>query len=240
MDILDPLLRRMEKEAARPGRVRAAPSVTAAAQALGDIKFILRGESRGKSGGYQSPNFDVFVRARLEGIRAMLSYYTDPRSLTYQKWGKSAFNAAIGMGRGNHCAHILAHLSHKYIADRKVIPLNPYGSWWTSMLADEDLAEDVRLHLQELGKYITAERLVQYLRRPDVKLKHGIDGDVGETTAHQYLHELGYHFSHAKKGQYSDGHERADVVYYRDHVYLPSIAKFQANSYIFENDGTHK
>ena len=106
------------------------------------------------------------------------------------------------------------------------------------MLADEDLAEDVCLHLQELGKFITAEWLVQYLQCSDVKLKHGIDREVGETTACRYLHELGYCFSHAKKGQYSDGHKCDDVVYYCDHVYLPSLARFQANSYIFKNDGT--
>ena len=122
-------LRWMEKEAAHPGHVCAVPSVTAAAQALSNLKLILRGESCGKSGGYKPPNFDVFVCARLEGIHAMLSYYTDPRSVTYQKWGKSALNTAIGMGRGNHCACILARLSCEYIADWKVIPLNPYGSW---------------------------------------------------------------------------------------------------------------
>ena len=157
-------VKRMEKEAFHPGRVRVAPTVTIAIQALGDIAILLWGDSHGKSGGYKPPQFDQFVRVRLEGMRAMLALYTDPRSATYEQWGKSAFNAAIGMGRGSvHCARVLAQLCHAYIEDRKILPINLYGAWQVSMLADEDLAEDVQLYLQQLGKFITADKLMEYL-----------------------------------------------------------------------------
>lgn len=229
---------RMGKEAARPGRVRVAPTVSAAAEALAQVNVILRGESRGKNGGYKKPDFDGFVLGRLQGMRAMLSYYTDNRSLCYEKWGKSALQAAIGMCRGNHCARVLARLCRQFIADGTVLPINPYGSWCVSMLADEDLAEDIHLHLQQLGNYITAEGLMKYLHHPEVKLKHGIDRDILETTARRYLHDLGYRFAFQKKGQYSDGHERSDVVYYRDHVYIPRLFSLLETSYHFESDGT--
>jgi hypothetical protein len=42
-----------------------------------------------------------------------------------------------------------------------------------------------------------------------------------------------------KKGQYNDGHERPDVVYYQEHIYLPQLFKLQCHTYIYDNDGGH-
>jgi hypothetical protein len=72
------------------------------------------------------------------------------------------------------------------------LDVNPYGEWNESMLADEDLANDIRLYLQSLGKEITAEKLVEYLNDPVVHIEHGIDKPVSLTTARRYLGELGY------------------------------------------------
>ncbi|KAJ7046257.1 hypothetical protein C8F04DRAFT_939352, partial [Mycena alexandri] len=142
-------------------------------------------------------------------------------SSTYAQWGASARLSALGLGRGKHCARVLCTLARQWILTREVLDLNPYGEWNESMLSDEDLANDVRLHLQSLGKEITAEKLVDYLNSPEVRVEHGIDKPISLTTARRYLDELGYRFKSPKKGQYVDGHERPDVVYYRDHVYLP-------------------
>ncbi|TRM55594.1 hypothetical protein BD626DRAFT_577096 [Schizophyllum amplum] len=224
----------------RAGRLREAPTVTLAHDALKDVLLLLRGPSRGRAGGYKDPLIEggPFVRIRIEGIRGMLAMYTNPDSATFQKWGKSAVQAAIGLGRGKHCAHVLAKLSREFIADHRVLPINPYGSWKVSMLADEDLAEDVRLFLQTLGKLITAQKLADFLNRPNIQLKHGINRVIPLSTAAGYLIELGYRFAVAKKGMYTDAHERADVVYHRDAVYLPRLAELQKRSYYYENDST--
>ncbi|KAF8055691.1 hypothetical protein FPV67DRAFT_1679827 [Lyophyllum atratum] len=95
------------------------------------------------------------------------------------------------------------------------------------MLIDEDLVNDITLYLQELGNNITAQKLVQYLARPDIKEKHSITKSISTCTAQRYLHLLGYRFQHTPKGQFADGHERADVVYYRDHKYIPRLAELQ-------------
>ena len=42
------------------------------------------------------------------------------------------------------------------------------------MLVDEDRCNDLNLYLQELGKDITAEKVVEYLACPEIKEKHGI------------------------------------------------------------------
>ncbi|KAJ7229461.1 hypothetical protein C8J57DRAFT_1092564, partial [Mycena rebaudengoi] len=207
--------------------VAVAPDISSAKAALTDMELVLRGPSRGKSGGYIPPDLSPWVRNRMEGIRGHLALYTNPNSVTYGKWGLSARQAAIAAGRDEYCARRFAILSREYIGSRKVLPINPYGKWTQSMLADEDLANNIRDHLQELGKFITAEKLVEYLSREDVM-----------RTARRYLNELGYRFKSEKKGQYSDGHERDDVVYYRDQVYLPTLKGFQDRSCIFEADGS--
>ncbi|KAJ6613906.1 hypothetical protein B0H10DRAFT_2221886 [Mycena sp. CBHHK59/15] len=151
----------------------AAPDITSAKAALMDIELVLRGPSRGKGGGYTPPDLSPWVRVRMEGIRSHLAQYTNPNSVTYRKWGISARQAAIAAGRD-------------------VVAVNPFGKWKQSMLVDEDLATDVREHLQELGQFITADKLVDYLSREDIMDKHGLDKKISVRTARRYLNELGY------------------------------------------------
>jgi hypothetical protein len=93
------------------------------------------------------------------------------------------------------------------------------------MLVDEDLCNDLNLFLQELGKDITAEKVSEYLALPEVKEKHGISKTISIRTACRYLNALGFQFSHPKRGQYADGHERMDVVSYCNAVFLPRWEK---------------
>ncbi|KAJ7020449.1 hypothetical protein C8F04DRAFT_1275055 [Mycena alexandri] len=136
---------------AGPGRLREAPTILKAAAAVKDLSAALRGESQGVSGGYKDPKHDPFVRIRLEGMRIFLNLYTDARSKTYGHWGASAMQAAVGLGRGTYCMRSLCQLARQYIHDRKLLVVNPYGSWKETMLADEDLAADINLYLQEIG-----------------------------------------------------------------------------------------
>ncbi|KAG6836398.1 hypothetical protein H0H93_008488, partial [Arthromyces matolae] len=71
----------------REGQLRQAPNISQASSALHDLTIKLRGESRGKSGGYTKPDLDPFVHMRLEGMRTFLNLYTNSKSTTYEKWG---------------------------------------------------------------------------------------------------------------------------------------------------------
>jgi len=82
--------------------------------------------------------------------------------------------AALGLGHGTHCAQVLAQLACQYILDCEVLPVNSYGRWNKSMLADEDLTDDIQPYLKSLGKEITAAKLVAYLNDSKVFSKHGI------------------------------------------------------------------
>lgn len=215
----------------RPGKAREAPSQIQAVSALADIKELLSPKRRNHLGeecpGHVDPDFDVFKRSRMEGMRGLLALYTNSKSATFDQWGASSCQMAITFGRGRYCARQLRFLTRQFISDRTLLPINPYGSWNESMLVDEDLVNDINLYLQELGNTITAKKLVDFLAREDVKLKHGITRTISERTARRYLQTLGYRWQPAKKGQYVDGHEREDVVLYREQQFLPEWRSLQ-------------
>lgn len=173
-------LDRMNEQATRAGVRRQAPNLGEAKTALDCVQRYLRGELRGtdlwgrRGVGYKDPDISAFTRNRLIGIQTMLNSYTTQglEGGTYARWGSSARLAAHGLGRGKHCARVLAALARQFILTREVLDVNPYGEWNETMLADEDLANDIRLHLQSLGKEITAEKLVNYLNDPEVRAEH--------------------------------------------------------------------
>jgi len=43
-----------------------------------------------------------------------------------------------------------------------------------------------------------------------------------------------------KKGVYMDGHECSDVVHYRNHVFLPLMAKYKARMVHYEGPGMRR
>ncbi|KAF7329468.1 hypothetical protein MKEN_00209100 [Mycena kentingensis (nom. inval.)] len=213
------------------GKLREAPSVVAATAALRDLKNIIsppRANKTGKPGGHTDPGFDPFRRHRLESMKIMLNLYTASSSLTRGRWVASSLQAAIAQSAGVYFSRQIRILVRAFIADRTELPINPYGYWKTSMLVDEELMAAINLFLQELGKNITAYKLRDFLQRPEVMERHGITRKVSLSTAERYLKTLGYRWMAPKKGQYADGHERADVVEYRQTKFLPAWAALQA------------
>ncbi|KAJ7753134.1 hypothetical protein DFH07DRAFT_710355, partial [Mycena maculata] len=173
------------------GKLREAPSVSSALAALKDLLELLH--PRRKSGkGHIDPGIDPFVRLQMETMQTMLNFYTSPLSRTHGAWVASSLQAAVSLGKGVYCSRQVRTMVRSFIADRTVLPLNPYGYWTTSMLVDEELQNDINLYLQELGKDITAEKVVAFLARPDVMQKHGITRKISIRTAERYLKELGY------------------------------------------------
>ncbi|KAJ7435575.1 hypothetical protein B0H11DRAFT_1666797, partial [Mycena galericulata] len=204
------------------GKLREPPTVTSALLALNDLRLLLR-PKRSSGKGYIDPQIDPFVRVRMEAMQSLLNLYTNDRSKTKGEWRQSSIQAALTQNRGPYWARQTRLLVRQFIRDRTILPLNPYGYWKTSMLYDEEFKSEITLYLQELGKEITAQKLVAFLARDDIKQRHGITKKVSVRTAQRYLKELGYRWSEAKKGQYSDGHERPDVVDYRENVFLPRV-----------------
>ena len=110
----------------------------------------------------------------MEGKKNFLIFFTNPKSVIYLKWGASSLQALISLHWDVSCAHQLQKLTQEFIESQKVLPINPYCDWNLTILADEDLAFNISLYLQELGKDITAGKIVEFLVCPKIKFKHGI------------------------------------------------------------------
>ncbi|RPB23933.1 hypothetical protein L211DRAFT_838386, partial [Terfezia boudieri ATCC MYA-4762] len=57
------------------------------------------------------------------------------------------------------------------------------------------------------------------------KLESKSKKSISERTARNWLNKLGFEFKDVRKGVYIDGHEREDVVRYRQEVFLPAMEK---------------
>ncbi|EDR07751.1 uncharacterized protein LACBIDRAFT_327704 [Laccaria bicolor S238N-H82] len=171
-----------EMKEIRDGKQRQAPTLDQARAALKDLKEILD-PPRKTGAGHKDPSLDLFVRKKVQGMVSMLNFYTIPHSHTYGKWGASALQATVSMGRGRYCTRQLTALVRKFLDDHTFLPVNPYGDWNQSMLIDEDLSLDINLYLQEIRKDVSAKKVVSFLAQEEVKQKHGITKAISEWTA---------------------------------------------------------
>ncbi|KAF8231048.1 hypothetical protein L208DRAFT_1399438, partial [Tricholoma matsutake] len=63
--------------------------------------------------------------------------------------------------------------------------------------------------------------LVQYMDRLDVRKCHSLKKGILECTARYWLNCMNFRWMLEPSGQYIDGHEQEDVVYYWQNVFLP-------------------
>jgi len=54
-----------------------------------------------------------------------------------------------------------------------------------------------------------------------------LDKPLSERTARRWLNKLGWRLTMLKKGVYMDGHDRPDVIEYRQNVFLPAMEAYQ-------------
>jgi hypothetical protein len=96
-------------------------------------------------------------------MKMFLWQYTDIESRVKGKKGKTWIGALLSMAhaaeRGPWLARQLQEWTHAYIIDREDLPLNVYGRQNVSLLEDEDLGQEIYLHLQGIGKGLFGSQL---------------------------------------------------------------------------------
>ncbi|CCO35989.1 hypothetical protein BN14_10111 [Rhizoctonia solani AG-1 IB] len=190
-----------------------------AGDALKKLEFILD-PSKAASANYKPPKLNsMFSIRRLGAMAACLRYYCSTKlnwSLTY-----SSEIAALGAGYGTRFGKNLRRFIRAFV-NTDHLPENQYGTWNSSILEDEDLATELKDYLVECkGRYMRAQDIVEYLDQPDVKQRFKLDEPPSLRTAQRWLKEFGFRWGLDPKGQYVDGHEREDVVKYRNESYIP-------------------
>src|SRR5882762_564391 len=71
-----------------------------------------------------------------------------------------------------------------------------------------------------LKKYLEVELFPQI----QMKVRKGIS----ISTARRWMERQGFYYTKYKKALYFDGHERPDVVHYRQHIFLPLMAEYRS------------
>lgn len=85
-----------------------------------------------------------------------------------------------------------------------------------SVLTNEDVADDVRKFIADQKKESrNVMDVLKYVNEVAIPNAFGIQGAVGHTTLWRYMQFWGYHYRRFSKDIYYDGHERSDVVAYR-------------------------
>jgi hypothetical protein len=68
--------------------------------------------------------------------------------------------------------------------------------------------------------------------------KHSKGRTIRARAARRWLRKMGFQYKAVGNGVYVDGHERADVVKYRNEVFLPQWTEYQHRMVVFKEDGT--
>ena len=99
-----------------------------------------------------------------------------------------------------------------------------------SLMNDEDIQKACRAYLRcQRNDTITSMSFMKWVNEslhldPNVNLPASLN--ISERSATRWLHQLNYNYDQYKKGSYVDGHERPDVVEYRN-AFLDRMAEFE-------------
>ncbi|KAJ6579083.1 hypothetical protein DFH09DRAFT_1077377 [Mycena vulgaris] len=169
----------------------------------------------GKKGrGHAKTNLDIVTTARLECMIRFLHLY---KVSGYSGWTLHSETVATASGKcglKTWLGRKIRQWAISFCDDNTNIPNHMFGRFNSSIMADEDVAGNIHLHLQSLGNV-----------KRKIKLR----------TAQSWMKKMGYRWRKEPRGMYSDGHEREDVVNYRQNVFLPRWRALEARSRWWED-----
>ncbi|KAJ7651824.1 hypothetical protein B0H17DRAFT_1147588 [Mycena rosella] len=126
------------------------PSNTSVDTAIENLQNILH-PHRKTGWGHQKTNLDIVTTARLECIIRFLRLY---KGAGYAGWTLHSETIATASGKSGSktwLARKIRQWTIDFCEDSRKIPSHMYGRFNSSILADEDVAGDIHLHLQLLG-----------------------------------------------------------------------------------------
>ena len=120
------------------------------------------------------PGFDPLTQERLEQMHQFLWNYVDPNMMAQggtagSSWVAASEQMAHALAKGNYLVRKLHEWCCAFILDHEDLPINPYGKWNESILEDEGIAQEIKLHLQGIGKYVKAMEIIHFLDSPEMK-----------------------------------------------------------------------
>ncbi|KAJ7242820.1 hypothetical protein B0H12DRAFT_1023434 [Mycena haematopus] len=171
-----------------------------------------------------------------------LNLYLDTE-LSYT-WRQASLVVSRSQGHGIHHARNIRTWLHAFLS-KGTLPFHRLGAFRATVLDDEDFSLPIQLHLQSIAKegegYIRAQDIVDFIAdTPEMQAmmeKSGAKRNlISLRTAQRWLHKMGWRFGKKKNGMYIDGHERSDVVEYRE-GFVARWREYDKRMNIYDNDG---
>ncbi|THU79940.1 hypothetical protein K435DRAFT_810298 [Dendrothele bispora CBS 962.96] len=184
-------------------------------------------------------NLDVVFCARLSAMLGALNLYLD--GYTRYTWKQASFLAAHFQGKSVSYAQKIRTWIHRFLSHGE-LPMHRYGRFHASLLSDEDFRSDLKTFLMEKSKkgYIFAKDIVEYVNSEEVQKKLCTEDGKAVTitirTAQRWFKKLDWRYGKKSRGMYIDGHEREDVVRYRND-FVQRWKEYEKRMVTFDKDG---
>ncbi|KAG8703595.1 hypothetical protein FRC09_004073 [Ceratobasidium sp. 395] len=143
--------------------------------------------------------------------------------------------AAVGTGRSIWHSRRIRVRIRRFIATGDS-PDRKHTLSSRSLLKNEDVSGEIKIFLQMKGKYFVAGDIVELLNDPEVKERLALTKSITVRTAQRWLCDMEYRWRNERPGQYFDGHERVDVVQFRQSVYAPKMKALEPRMMSWDPD----
>ncbi|CDO71216.1 hypothetical protein BN946_scf184863.g11 [Trametes cinnabarina] len=172
----------------------------------------------------------------MEQIKMFLGFYTN--TVSPSSWIAASLKTAQAYQKGTAMVKSLRRRTRAFLADRHALPYMAPRPWQKSLLEQHpELKAALAQHLQSVGQYVRAMDIVEFMAEPANLVRYALKKPISLSTAQAWMHLLEYRWTKVPSGQYVDGHERTDVVDYRQNVFLPAMAKTDGRSCQWDRDG---
>ncbi|KAF8674076.1 hypothetical protein RHS04_07383 [Rhizoctonia solani] len=215
-----------------PSENNRAPTVEEAKLALWWVVDAIR--TPNPRGGYTYHDLNHTTLERFTAMRGCLSNFV-------QSGGKhfiaESLRAAVAQGKNATYAWSIRRWIRTLITTGD-LPYFHHGWWNVPMLGDEDIGHEIKTHLQAIGKYACAEAIVQFFSDKETRTRLGVPKAICLRTAQRWMTKYGgFRWRTKLKGQYIDGHERANVVEYCKKTYVTFMKAIERLTTIYNEHG---
>ena len=220
-----------------PDRLCLAPNMEQASNAIPILLGIMR-TRRGTAGRWENIKVDLLTLMRLKSMLSLFRLYTEDPVLKGQ-WKMASETVARSEGKNTtKYGERIRKFCQDFIVDHTKLPRSMYGTWTTSALhADEDLKQEITTHLQSVGRLFSSDDVLNFINQPSILERLGRQKKMSRRTAQRWLKILGFRWRMEEKGMYTDGHEREDVVQYRQQKFLPRYHELNQRARQYDGDG---
>ncbi|KZV60498.1 hypothetical protein PENSPDRAFT_593984 [Peniophora sp. CONT] len=161
-------------------------------------------------------------------MHTFATLYTLPESLYRGKWTEAS-KITIAINRrapkdahtGFWAARTLRQHLRGFVLVPDDIPVFAKRKCPHSRLDDEDIIQEFDIYMQSKGKYAGVAEGCRFFSQPEIMARLSLTRTPSRKSVQRFILRRNWRWKLSFRGMYIDGHERADVVEYRQKVFLP-------------------